>query len=87
MSYDPSKPPNGAPIVSAELREQFAGLKAEIDTKVSNADFESIIIGLSSGPVTTVGMLQLTVSNPPTQAEVQAVADKIDELLSYLKRL
>jgi hypothetical protein len=87
MPYDPTKPANGAPIVSAELRDQFAGLKEEIDSKVPNADLDGIVVGLTSGPVTAVGLLQLTVSNPPTQAEVQAVADKIDELLSYLKRL
>ena len=32
MSYDPTLPTNNAPIVSAELRNQFAGLKELIDT-------------------------------------------------------
>ncbi len=32
----------------------------------------------------TVSLLELTVSNPPTQAEVQAIADKIDELIIML---
>jgi len=31
MAYDPTKPANGAPIVSAELRNQFAGLKELMD--------------------------------------------------------
>ena len=31
--------------------------------------------------------LNLTASNPPTQTEVQAVADKMDELLQLLKRI
>ena len=29
--------------------------------------------------------LGLTVSNPPTQAEMQAIADKLDELLGALQ--
>jgi hypothetical protein len=87
MPYDPTKPQENTPLDAAEMRAQFAGLKEEIDTKVPNADLDGIIVGLSSGPATAVGLLQLTVSNPPTQAEVQAVADKIDELMSYLKRL
>jgi hypothetical protein len=31
MSYDPTLPTNHAPVVSAELRNQFAGLKELID--------------------------------------------------------
>jgi hypothetical protein len=34
-----------------------------------------------------VNALALTVSSPPTQAQVQAIANKIDELLTALKRL
>ncbi len=33
-----------------------------------------------------VATLGLTVSNPPTQAEVQAIADKLDELINALRR-
>ncbi len=32
----------------------------------------------------TVNLLEMTVSDPPTQAEVQAIADKIDELIIAL---
>ena len=34
--------------------------------------------------LTTVTPLGLTISNPPTQAEVQAIADKLDELTNAL---
>jgi len=33
----------------------------------------------------SVGTLTMTVSNPPTQVEVQAIADKVDELINALK--
>jgi hypothetical protein len=37
----------------------------------------------NSNVVTTLGM---TVSDPPTQSEVQALADKLDELINALRR-
>jgi RecA/RadA recombinase len=36
-------------------------------------------------PATAIADLALTVSNPPTQAEVQAVANKVDALLALLR--
>lgn len=33
----------------------------------------------------TIALLGLTVSNPPTQAEMQAVADKVDALVTALQ--
>ena len=35
MAYDPTKPATNAPIVSAELRTQFAGLKTLIDARAA----------------------------------------------------
>ncbi len=86
MAFDPTKPANGAPIVSAELRAQFAGLQAAIEERVIYADLYDGINAGSAGPVLEVAALSLTVSAPPTQAEVQAIADKLDELLGKLKR-
>ena len=75
MSYDPSKPANGAPIVSAELRSQFAGLNDLIQERVNYADLYDGINANSSGPVTSLPPPNFIISNPPTQAEVQALAD------------
>ena len=52
---------------------------------VSTAQLDAAINGTSanSNAVATLGM---TVSDPPTQAEVQAIADKIDELINALRR-
>jgi len=66
-------------ISSSELRNQFNGLN-------------ELIIGLQDQcddtPHNTngIGQLSLTISNPPTQAQVQAIADKIDEMLSVMFR-
>jgi hypothetical protein len=86
MAYDPTKPANNAPIVSSELRDQFAGLKTLIDAKVATADLTAAIEADSAGPIPGISYLSLSVSNPPTQAEVQAIADKVDELIAALSR-
>ena len=87
MAYDPTKPANGSAISSSELRSQFTGLKTLIDEKANDADIVTTIQTNSSGAISgIVDYLSLGVSNPPTQAEVQAIADKIDELITVLKR-
>ncbi len=83
MAYNPALPANNAPIVSTELRSQFGGLKDIIDTKADVAQVEEF----SAGPCLAVEALSVTASNPPTQAEVQAVIDKFNELLTYLQRV
>jgi hypothetical protein len=87
MAYDPTKPANNSPIVSAELRNQFAGLNDLIQDRVIYADLYDGITAGSAGPVLDVDFLTLTVSNPPTQAEMQTVVDKFNETLTKLKRL
>lgn len=42
--------------------------------------------GNSSANSNGVSLLNLNVSNPPTQAEVQALANKLDELIQALRR-
>ena len=75
MPYDPTKPANNAPIDSAELRNQFAGLNDLILERVSYADLYDGINANAAGSVTSLGLPNFTVSNPPTQAQVQAIAD------------
>ena len=72
MSFNPNLPANNSPISSAELRGQFNGLLE--------------LIADTSGSVMAVENLSLSVSNPPTQAEVQTIADKINEMLDAMKR-
>lgn len=82
MAFDPTKPVNNALVSSSELRSQFTGLKALIDTK---PDLSTVTMN-TAGAVDSVAALALTVSNPPTQAQVQAVVNKINEMLSWMKR-
>ena len=86
MPYDPSLPVDGSPIVAVELRNQFEGLREMIESLPNSSDVDQAIQGNSGGNCDNVDFLNLTAGNPPTQAQVQAIANKIDELLHALKR-
>ena len=86
MAYDPTKPVNNSLIMAAELREQFAGVMEEIQLRPTFAEVSDNIVADSAGSVSILSPLALTVSNPPTQAQVQAIVDALNALLSRLKR-
>ena len=67
---DPSWSADNSPLVSGEMRGQFQAIQNNFD------DIRARLIALTP--------LGLVVSNPPTQAEVQALADKLDELINTL---
>jgi hypothetical protein len=67
---DPSLPTDNSPLVSGELRGQFQAIQNNFD------DIRARLIALTP--------LGQTVSNPSTQAEVQAIADKLDEMTNTL---
>ena len=108
MAFDPTKPANGAPIVSAELRDQFNALKALVDAQAAQIasltqshnnlqdqvnglmtpdDISDAINNNAAGPVGSVNLLNMATSSPPTQTQVQAIANRFDEALTLLKRL
>jgi hypothetical protein len=67
---DPNLPADNSLIVSGELRGQFQAIQNSLDD--------------IRGRLITLTPLGLTVSDPPTQADVQAIADKLDELINTL---
>ena len=67
---DPSLPADNSPLSSGEMRGQFQSISGMFD------DIRGKLLSLTP--------LGLTVSNPPTQADVQALADKLDELINTL---
>ena len=67
---DPSLPADNSPVDSGEMRGQFQAIQNNFD------DIRARLIA--------VGPLGLTVSNLPTQAEVQAIGDKLVELINSL---
>ena len=85
MPFDPTLPAAHTRIVSAELRNQFNGLADIAQARALEDDCVNRALGCALNPA-GVALLALTVSNPPTQAEVQSLADKMDELITALKR-
>ncbi len=53
--------------------------------EVSNSTLAGEISGTARNP-NSVAPIPFTVSNPPTQAELQAVVDKVNELIGALQR-
>ena len=53
--------------------------------EVTAAQFASAMSGTSNNS-NGVGTLGLTVSDPPTQGEMQTLANKVDELILALRR-
>jgi hypothetical protein len=53
--------------------------------EISNMDLQNAIAGTSSNS-NTVATLGMGVSDPPTQGEVQQIANKLDELINALRR-
>ena len=78
--FNPELPRDHSPLSSTEMRSQLNGLNDTLTGAISEA-----VNGCALNPW-EVGPLGLTVSNPPTQAEVQAVADKLDQLIAALTR-
>lgn len=85
MPFDPTKPANNSPISSAELRSQYISLNDDIQTRATNASLEGSINGTSSNS-NSVATLGMSISDPPAQSEVQAISDKLDELINSLRR-
>lgn len=99
MSFDPTKPLPNSAVTSAELRNQFNGLKYLIDTipvgppgpqgppgEVTNAQLADAINGTSAS-CNGVGLMDFTISDPPTQWEVGTIYNKVNELIQALHRV
>ena len=67
------------------MRGQLPSLHAGIQTRATNASLEGSINGTSahSNGVAALGM---SISEPPQQGEVQAIAAQLDELIDALRR-
>jgi hypothetical protein len=85
MAFDPTKPANNSPNSSAEMRGQLTALNVAILTRATQSELAAQIGGTSanSNAVSTLG---IGISDPPQQGEVQAIADKLDELINALRR-
>jgi hypothetical protein len=86
MAFDPTLPLNNSPIVSAELRDQFDGLKDLIDALPTSGAMTDAIASQTAGKPDFIELLTQPISNPPTQAQVQAIQTRLNDLIDALNR-
>lgn len=86
MAFDPTLPVNNSLVSSSELRNQFTGLKVLMDFNANAATnaLAAAINGTAVNP--SVATLTQSISNPPTQAQVQAIQNKLNELINAITR-
>ena len=75
--FNPDIPLDDSLIVAGELRGQFVCLDGQCQTLHDEVE------NRCSKPA-AVDPLAQTISDPPTQAEVQSIQDKLNELLAAL---
>ena len=97
MPFDPAKPATHSPLSSAEMRAQFNSLKDEIDDLPTNAQVNDAVTGAittattnaaanSSANTNSANLLGFTVSDPPTQSEMQQLLEKLNEFINAARR-
>lgn len=59
--------------------EWFTNLIVNVEKTATTTEQGRVLKG------TAVANLNLTISNPPTQAQVQAISNKVDQLLAVLR--
>jgi len=100
MAFDPTKPVEGTPVDAVEIRNQLNALKALIDAQAAQItalsqqlasrttidDVNAAIVANSAANSDSVFYLQLAPSDPPTQSDMQAIIDRLNELITALNR-
>ena len=89
MPFDPTKPATNSPNSSAEMRSQLTALDADIQQRATQADLANAIAAAIAGTSSNsngVGTLSQGASGGYDQSQMQAVLDKIDELINALRR-
>ncbi len=76
MPFDPAKPATDSPLSSAEMRDQLNGLNQNI----------AAALAASSNNSNGVGTLSQGANGGYDPSQMQAVLDKIDELINALRR-
>ena len=89
MPFDPTKPANNSPNSSAEMRGQLTSLNADIQQRATQTDLANAIAAAIAGTSANsngVSTLGQGAESSYSQSQMQAVLDKIDELINALRR-
>ena len=89
MAYDPNLPTENTLVDAVQMRTQLTGIvdlvNAAAANAASHAEVGNAITGTSNNS-NNVGFLNVGLSNPPQQWEVQPIIDKLNELIQALRR-
>ncbi len=89
MPFDPTKPASGSPVSSAEMRTQLTALRDDIQQRATQGDVANSVanaIAGTSNNTNAVGTLGQGADGSYNQSQMQAVLDKLDELINALRR-
>ena len=83
MPFDPAFPATDALLVSAEFRAQFNALNDKIDAQAAQIAAQQTALAATAHKP-DLGALSLALDDPPTSAQVQAVINQLNTLLTLL---
>ena len=97
MPFDPTLPLPGTLVDAVQMRDQLNALNDKIDDLPTNAQVNDAVTGAittattnaaanSSANTNAVNLLGFTVSDPPTQTEMQQILEKLNELINAARR-
>src|SRR6266853_166108 len=76
---------NTGKLSLADFSAAFGNLNAVVQGKASQGDLTTAIAGTPSN-CNAVPVLAMSVSDPPLQGQVQSIANKVDDLITALRR-
>ncbi|MCX6899233.1 MAG: hypothetical protein NT105_11070 [Verrucomicrobia bacterium] len=89
MPFDPSFPPDNSELRASEFRGQFNGLNDKVEEKPTTQQVNDAIGSAINGTprnVDGIGTLDIVMSDPPTQGEVQLLLENYNALIRALRR-
>ena len=85
MPFDPNHPLPGDALDAGFIRTQMTALNGDIQQRPTAAQLAAQISSTSANS-NNVDLLAMTVSEPMSQAEGQVLVDKVNELITALRR-
>ena len=90
MPFNTTKPADHTPLDSAEMRGQLTALFNDIQQRATISDLTLTVnnaLTTTSGNTNSVATLNLGAEGAYNQAQMQEVMNKLDELITTLRRL
>ena len=89
MPFDPAQPADDSDLSSEVMRNQLNALNDDLQTRPTTGEMNSAdaaLLAQTSNNTNNVSLLQMSADGSYQQWQMQAVMDKLDELLSAARR-